>query len=343
MDQTSFNNRTSIVKDDLVANLNEGDSVSVAASSFSMYAYRELRDQLESLDSFRFLYTSRTFLAAKDDKEQREFYIPRLNREKSLLGASHEIRLKNELTQKAISRECADWIERKAQFRSFAEDDAFDGSFICIHGAGDDIAYQPFHRFTTRELGTDKSKPLFSRITREGTGPSRELLDDFDAAWNSEFTHDVKDAVVDSMSTMYRDNPPELIYYTALYNIFHEFLGDVTADELPKEGTGFRESKVWNLLYDFQRDAVTAIINKLQTHNGCILADSVGLGKTFTALAVIKYYELLNRNVLVLCPKRLSDNWVAYKQNYKSNPLVEDRLRYDVLYHTDLSRAWQIN
>ncbi len=149
---------------------------------------------------------------------------------------------------------------------------------------------------------------------------------------------DVTEAVIESISQMYRENPPELVYYAALHRIFREFLDDITVDELPKEGARFRESRIWTLLYDFQRDAVLAIINKLQTYDGCILADSVGLGKTFTALAVIKYYESLNRNVLVLCPKKLGDNWLTYRNNQRNNPIAQDRLRYDVLYHTDLSR-----
>ena len=146
------------------------------------------------------------------------------------------------------------------------------------------------------------------------------------------------DAVIDSITAMYAENAPELVYYAALYRIFNEFLDDISDDVLPNEGTGFRESAIWGKLYDFQRDAALAIINKLETYDGCILADSVGLGKTFTVLAVIKYYESRNRNVLVLCPKKLKDNWLTYNQNVVNNPIAADRLRYDVLYHTDLSR-----
>ncbi|WP_204573463.1 DEAD/DEAH box helicase [Collinsella intestinalis] len=175
-------------------------------------------------------------------------------------------------------------------------------------------------------------------VWRQSSDQSRQYLAMFDQAWESEALEDVTATVIDNIQAMYRENAPELVYYAALYQIFHEFLDDVSADNLPKEGTGFRESAIWNLLYDFQRDAVLAIINKLQTYDGCILADSVGLGKTFTALAVIKYYESLNRNVLVLCPKKLSDNWTMYRNNQVNNPIASDRLRYDVLYHTDLSR-----
>src|SRR5690554_2480513 len=149
---------------------------------------------------------------------------------------------------------------------------------------------------------------------------------------------EVTDQVVEHISNVYRENAPEYIYFITLYNIFNEFLEDISEDVLPNSATGFKSSEIWNKLYNFQEDAALAIINKLEEYNGCILADSVGLGKTFTALAVIKYYENRNKSVLVLCPKKLSENWNTYKSNYVNNILSEDRLRYDVLFHTVLSR-----
>lgn len=339
-----FDNRSKILKDDLVAHVQAGDKMSVAASVFSMYAYRELREQLNNLDEFRFIYTSPAFLNEHGKKEQREFYIPRLDRERGVGGTDLEIRLRNELTQKAIATECAQWIREKATFKSFKGAAGLPPSLTVemtpsAECAETDVAsYIPFNGFTTVELGAARSADAYGVICRQDGTSSRMLLNTFEQAWNSGDLDDVTDAVVDNISQMYRENPPELVYYAALYRIFHEFLDDITADELPKEGAGFRESKIWNLLYDFQRDAVLAIINKLQTYDGCILADSVGLGKTFTALAVVKYYESLNRNVLVLCPKKLGDNWLTYRNNQRNNPIAADRLRYDVLYHTDLSR-----
>ena len=150
---------------------------------------------------------------------------------------------------------------------------------------------------------------------------------------------DVTDVVLENISTAYAENSPEFIYFMTLYHVFSEFLDDISEDELPNEATGFKQSKIWSLLYDFQKDAVLAIINKLEKYNGCILADSVGLGKTFTALAVVKYYENRNKSVLVLCPKKLAENWNTYKDNYVNNPIASDRLNYDVLFHTDLSRS----
>ncbi len=172
-----------------------------------------------------------------------------------------------------------------------------------------------------------------------GAPISRQFLRIFDHVWHdNEKLQVVTEQVLDNITNAYRENSPEFIYFITLYHIFNEFLEDISEDVLPNEATGFKQSVIWNKLYNFQKDAALAIINKLEKYNGCILADSVGLGKTFTALSVIKYYENRNKSVLVLCPKKLHDNWVTYRSNYRNNPLVADRLRYDILYHTDLSR-----
>lgn len=332
-----FDNKSRLVKDELIQQISAGDRISIAASMFSMYAFRELAQQLSECSEFRFIFTDNTFTQARPPKEKREFYIPRIAREQGLFGTEFEIKLRNELSQKAVATECAEWIGRKARFKSF-EDSGAMPSFLGIEKEDDAIAYMPFNEFTTTQLGVRQGVSNFSMTNRLDGETSREWLRNFDEAWDSGQLQDVTEAVIDSISTMYAENPPELIYYAALYRIFNEFLDDISDDVLPKEGTGFRDSAIWGKLYDFQRDAVLAIINKLETYDGCILADSVGLGKTFTALAVIKYYESRNRNVLVLCPKKLKDNWLTYNQNVVNNPIAVDRLRYDVLYHTDLSR-----
>lgn len=339
MTQGFIDNKTSLVKDDLVRTIREGDRISIAAASFSMYAYRELREQLESSGSFRFIYTSKTFTEDATTKEQREFYIPRLEREQNLYGTPLEIRLRNELTQKAIATECADWIRRKkARFMSFDEESDITPSLVVEHN-NEKTAYMPFNEFTTTQLGVSRHAASYQGVAKMEDFMAEGFLDKINEAWSSGDLHDVTDKVIDGIERMYQENPPELVYYMALYRIFSEFLDDISEDVLPKEGTGFRESLIWNKLYDFQKDAALAIINKLETYDGCILADSVGLGKTFTALAVIKYFEARNRNVLVLCPKKLKDNWVTYKSNATNNPIAGDHLRYDVLFHTDLSRT----
>ena len=338
MEPAFLDNRTRILKDDLTEIIKPSGRLSVAAPVFSMYAFDELRDKLESLDEFRFIYTQPTFAKEREKKEQREFYIPRLSRERGVLGTELEIRLRNELTQKAVASECARWIKRKARFKTVRAGEALVAAALTVSAGGDTATYMPFSGFTAGELGVG-SHPTTTGIMRSDTVSSEAFLAKFDQVWDSGKLEDVTQTVIDNVSAMYRENPPELVYYLALYRIFSGFLDDASADTLPKEGAGLHDSAIWGMLYDFQRDAALAIINKLQAYNGCVLADSVGLGKTFTALAVIAYYEFLNRNVLVLCPKRLSDNWTTYRSNQTNNPIARDRLRYDVLHHTDLSRS----
>ena len=334
-----FDNITEIVRDDMSLTIKKNSKVSIAAACFSMYAYGELKKQLESVDELRFIFTCPTFIKDKEKKEKREFYIPKLNRENSLYGTEFEIKLRNEMTQKAIARECANWIKDKAVFRSNRTGENMPGFMTVEHG-NDKVAYMPLNGFTTVDIGCDKGNNAYNMINRLDSPFAEQYLQTFESVWNDkDKLEDVTDIVVESISTAYNENSPEFIYFMALYHVFSEFLDDISEDELPNEATGFKQSKIWSLLYDFQRDAVLAIINKLERYNGCILADSVGLGKTFTALAVVKYYENRNKSVLVLCPKKLAENWNTYKDNYVNNPIAADRLNYDVLFHTDLSRA----
>lgn len=323
--------------DDLRMTMQRDSRVSIAAACFSVYAYEELKAQLENIDELRFLFTSPTFLQEKTAKARREFYIPRRNREKALHGSEFEIRLRNDFSQKAISRECADWIRRKVCFKSNQTAEGIP-NFMTIDSA-EPVTYAPVNGFTRADLGCERGNSLFTMINRIDAPQSTQYLELFNTIWNDkQRLQDVTDTVLESITTAYQENSPEFLYFFALYNIFGDFLEHVSEDDLPSDTNGFKESIVWNKLYTFQKDAALAIISKLEQFNGCILADSVGLGKTFTALAVIKYYENRNLRVLVLCPKKLSDNWITYKANYRNNPLAGDRLRYDVLYHTDLSR-----
>lgn len=332
-----INNLSNKLVDDLRVTMQHNSRVSIAAACFSVYAYEELKSQLENIDELRFLFTSPTFLQDKPAKARREFYIPRRNREKALHGSEFEIRLRNDFSQKAISRECADWIRRKVCFKSNQTAEGIP-NFMTIDSA-EPVTYAPVNGFTRADLGCERGNSLFTMINRIDAPQSTQYLELFNTIWNDkQRLQDVTDTVLESITTAYQENSPEFLYFFALYNIFGDFLEHVSEDDLPSDTNGFKESIVWNKLYTFQKDAALAIISKLEQFNGCILADSVGLGKTFTALAVIKYYENRNLRVLVLCPKKLSDNWITYKANYRNNPLAGDRLRYDVLYHTDLSR-----
>lgn len=329
-----INNVSKTLKDDLSVEIKNGSKLSIAAACFSIYAFQELKNELTNIDELRFIFTSPTFVTEKAKKEKREFYIPRLNRERSLYGTEFEIKLRNELTQKAIAKECAEWIREKVTFKSNVSDKSIQGQMVV-----DNVGYTPIDGFTTVELGCEKGNSISTTIVKDES-LAQTLLRDFNEIWNdSKVLQEVTDEVIDNITAAYNENSPDFIYFVTLYNIFNEFLEDVSEDVLPNEATGFKESKIWNMLYNFQKDAALAIINKLEKYNGCILADSVGLGKTFTALAVIKYYENRNKSVLVLCPKKLTNNWNTYKDNYVNNPIASDRLRYDVLYHTDLNRT----
>ena len=333
-----FDNVRELVRDDMEQTIRKGSKVSIAAACFSMYAYQELKKQLEQVDSFRFIFTSPTFIKERAEKQKREFYIPRLSREASLYGTEFEIKLRNEMTQRAIAKECAQWISRKAVFKSNVTGENM-GGFMAIDAPDVQAAYLPLNGFTTVDIGCERGNNSYNMVNRMDAPFSTQYIQLFDSLWNDrEKMQDVTDTIIENIANVYNENSPEFIYFMVLYHVFSEFLDDISEDVLPNEATGFRQSKIWSMLYDFQRDAALAIINKLEKYNGCILADSVGLGKTFTALAVIKYYENRNRSVLVLCPKKLAENWNTYKDNYINNPIASDRLNYDVLFHTDLSR-----
>ena len=313
-----IDNVNKTLKDDLSAEIKKGSKVSVAAACFSIYAFQELKAALTSIDELRFIFTSPTFTTEKAKKEKREFYIPRLDRERSLYGTEFEVKLRNELTQKAIAKECADWIRQKVKFRSNVTSDHIQGMINV-----DDINYYPVNGFTTVDLGCERGNNAYVGIMKNGSPVSEMMLRNFDALWNdSAKMQDVTDVVIDNITTAYNENSPEFIYFVTIYNIFSEYLRVISEDELPNEGVGLKQSKIWSMLYNFQKDAVLAIISKLEKFNGCILADSVGLGKTFTALAVIKYYQERNKNVLVLCPKKLSNNWNTYRITMSTIPLL---------------------
>ena len=335
---TFLDNITDTLKMDLEQAINKDSKISIAASCFSIFAFDELKKQLSEVDEFRFIFTSPTFISEKTEQEHREFYIPRLNRERNIYGTEFEVKLRNELSQKSIAIECAQWIKQKATFKSNTTTGGIP-NFMHLEKESNHV-YLPLNGFTTSTLGCDRGNEFANPINKMGSPTSESYLKIFDSLWQDKAKmQDVTDEVIRYIEEVYKENSAEFIYFVTLYNIFNEFLNDISADFLPNEAVGFKDSIIWGKLFDFQKTAVEHIITKLEKYNGCILADSVGLGKTFTALAVIKYYESRNRDVLVLCPKKLGDNWNTYKENYINNPLVKDKLRYDVLYHTDISRT----
>ena len=337
-------NTTTLLGDDLKQELAGASKLRVAAACFSIYAFDALKNELGKLKAFEFIFTSPSFMPDgaidKIRKERREFFIPREAGTGALSGSPFEIHLRNKMTQRAVARECADWIRRKARFRSNASAAPMQ-QFAHVQRQDDGAAYMPLSGFTAVDLGYQRGDAV-SSYTQVMDEPqfAQTYLSLFDQIWHDpDKLRDVTAEVLEHIEEVYQENPAERVYFLILFNLFSDFLSEIDEDVLPKDRTGYLDSLVWQKLFNFQRDAAVGVINKLETYNGCILADSVGLGKTFTALAVIKYYELRNKDVLVLCPKKLADNWRNYNANLTTNIFAKDRFRYDVLCHTDLSRT----
>jgi len=339
-----IDNINQLLGDNLKQTIKPGARLKIAASCFSIYAYEALKKELESIESLEFIFTSPTFvpeeMTDKLKKERREFLIPKSERERSIYGTEFEIQLKNKLTQRAIAKECADWMKRKARFRSNRTQAPMQ-QYVSVQDKQTESVYLPLHGFTAVDLGYQQGDAVSNFVNKmDDPSMTGRYITLFDQIWNdTDKLDDVTDRLCEHIASVYRENSPERIYFLMLYNIFNEFLEDISEDVLPNERTGYQDTLIWNKLFNFQRDAATGIINKLETYSGCILADSVGLGKTFSALAVVKYYELRNKSVLVLCPKKLADNWLNYNSNLTTNIFAKDRFNYDVLCHTDLQRT----
>ena len=336
--------------DSLRANLDDEAKLSIISAHFSLFAFGELREELERLDSVRFLFSEPTFIqdmgrvagAPESDIARRA----QGEREKALADSSLELTLRNKLNQRALARACTSWLRGKVTFRSvqrehmlqltpsyIVEDSAVSPHLLTGQGA----------TFTLEGLGVERRPDTLTMMTHcagdEAKAQVEFLMATFESVWADDTkTCDVTEQIAHQVEALYTENAPEFIYFLTLYHIFRRFLLE-NQDHNPREDTGFFESVIWGKLYDFQKDAVIGAIRKLEKYNGCIIADSVGLGKTFEALAVIKYYQQLNKNVLVLCPKRLRENWTLWTQTSdERNPLAADRFAYKVLNHTDLSR-----
>lgn len=320
---------------ELEKHIRKGSKVSTISAYFTMYAYSALKKELDKIDEMRFIFTTPSFSKNKD-KEAREYEIVNNN----IFGNEFELKLRNEMTQSAVAKDCAKWLKDKVEIKSFKEPNVAQPRMIHVHNKSEeDIVINGSVDFTTDGLGiTGSNRTDFNNFMAGEEFTDSQLLS-FDTLWNNEMVlTDVKDKLLKQMEVMYEENSGEFIYFKSLYHIFYNYLDELDEDNIVKKGNKLKETKIWNTLYQFQQDAVIGAIDKIEKYNGCILADSVGLGKTFTALAIIQYYELRNDRVLVLVPKKLRENWTIYTLNDKRNIFAEDRFRYDVLNHTDLSR-----
>ena len=318
---------------DILKNKILNDSkLSIVSAYFTIYAYKELKEKMDDIESLDFLFGEPTFLKQMNPEliKQKEF---------SLEDNTYKINLKNRLSQKKVAMECYEWIEKKVNIKSMKKPNFLHGKMYHIENPNrDPVSVMGSSNFTYSGLGFGNSNNIELNLEMQDKRDIADLKEWFDEIWNDKtgLVEDVKDEVLGYLKKLYKENSPELVYLLTIYNIFSNYLDD--DDIFFDDKIGFKETKIWNLLYDFQVDGVKGAIKKIEKLNGCILADSVGLGKTFEALAVIKYYELKNERVLVLCPKRLGNNWGQYKGNTLGNILEEDRFSYDIAYHTDLSR-----
>ena len=332
------NKKNGKVIDEIRENIDKGAKLSVISAYFTIYAYAELKKELSKIDEMRFIFTEPTF-ANNKQKESKEFYIER-NAVAELAGNEFEMKLRNEMKQAAIARECAQWLKEKVQVKALRRSNPAQPRLINIENAVERVSINGTVDFTTDGLGITPSNRIDQNTCVYGNEFTSIYLQMFDDLWNdTSAVQDVKQQVLEQMKVLYKENTPQFIYFVTLYNVFHDYLDELTEDKIVKSKTGFKETRIWNKLYKFQKDGVMGAIDKIEKYNGCIIADSVGLGKTFTALAIIKYYELRNDRVLVLAPKKLRENWTIYTQNDKRNIFVEDRFNFNVLNHTDLSRT----
>lgn len=322
------------VGDVLKRNIKENSKLSITASYFTLYAFQELKEELSKINSLRFIYTEPTFV--KNDNKNIMKKIK--ENENKLFGVEEELKGICTLNQSYIARELAKWVKKKVEIKTL-KNTKMNGALCHIDSEGKSVSITGATSLSGPSLGYINSKPMYLNIYTDDNELNSTLKSKFNEIWNNEdLLKDVKKDILNKIKYLYKDNSPEFLYFITLYNIFKDFLEENDNKEVIKSRTGFKDTEVWNRLYNFQKDGVVGAINKIETYGGCIIADSVGLGKTFEALAIIKYYELRNCRVLVLAPKKLRDNWSVYRVNDKRNILAKDRFNYDLLNHTDLSR-----
>nr|WP_071120404.1 SNF2-related protein [Romboutsia timonensis] len=322
------------VGDVLKIHIKENSKLSIIASYFTLYAFDELKEELSKIDNLRFIYTEPTFVNNDNKNIMRKIK----ENENKLFGVEEELKDKCTLNQSYIARELAKWIKRKVEIKAL-KNTKMNGALCHIESDDKNVSITGATSLSCPSLGYINSTPMYLNIYTDDNELNSTLKSKFNEIWNNEDKlKDVKKDILNKISYLYKDNSPEFLYFITLYNIFKDFLEENDNKEVIKSRTGFKDTEVWNRLYSFQKDGVVGAINKIETYGGCIIADSVGLGKTFEALAIIKYYELRNYKVLVLTPKKLHDNWSVYRVNDKRNILASDRFSYDLLNHTDLSR-----
>ena len=317
----------------LKSEIENDSSLSVVSAYFTINAYHALKDSLGGIDGLRFLFGEPDFIKSLD---------PENAEEKAFKIVDEGLELREQLQQKPIAKACAEWIKEKVEIRSTRQSNLLHGKMYHIANNGVEKAIMGSSNFTVRGLGLNPPHDNIElNLEVDNCQDRRDLKAWFDEIWNdTDHVDDVKAKVIAALNRLGRDYAPEFIYYKTLYELFRDDLEARMNNEQTLEDIHLYDTQIWNTLYAFQQDGVKSVIARLLRHNGCILADSVGLGKTYTALAVIKFFELRNDRVLVLCPKKLRENWALYPvhHNQLNNPFEEDKFGYSLMSHTDLSR-----
>lgn len=319
------------IGDFLKEKINKNSNLAIVSAYFTIYAYEALKDNLENINNLNFLFGEPTFVKSINPKngQLRQYHIE-----------NEKIELKNRLKQKKVAKDCSKWIKNKVKIKSVKQSGLLHGKMYHITDSNkNESAILGSSNFTLKGLGYAKNSNIELNLEVQDKRDIQDLKKWFYEIWNNDsLTEDVKPRVLKYLEQLYADNPPEILYYKTLYHLFEKYLDEKSSFDDIETHKQYTDTAIWKMLFEFQKDGVKSAINKINKNNGCIIADSVGLGKTFEALAIIKYYEQRNYRVLVLCPKKLRNNWVKYTSNLKTNPLIEDKFRYDVLCHTDLSR-----
>ena len=308
-----------------------GSSLSIVSAYFTIYAFGELRDELMGIEGLRFLFGDPRSIRGIDPSQRES---------KAFVLSDDGLQISNYLSQSEVAKSCAQWIQEKVEIRTMKRSNFLHGKMY--HIAKDDhvSALIGSSNFTVRGLGLSKSANI--ELNHEVTDlfDCGQLKMWFDHLWESDEVENVKTEVLEILKNAYQDKDPQFIYYKTLYHLFEDFLEGAGDTFFAEDNPRFVETEIWQKLYLFQKHGVQACIQKLNEYNGCIIADSVGLGKTYEALAIIKYFELRNAQVLVLCPRKLEQNWMLYPLHYRriNNNFKADRFRYNVLAHTDLDR-----
>jgi hypothetical protein len=326
------NHSRGTVADFLESKIEVGTRLSVVSAYFTIYAYEALKASLDQIDHLDFLFGDPTFVQRLDpSKTQKKAFF---------LNNAEGLELANKLQQKRVAKECSEWIEQKADIKTIKQANLLHGKMYHAASGGREHAIIGSSNFTVRGLGLGSgNNNIELNLIVDGNRDRQELKQWFDELWvNDDLVKDVKKDVLEYLKQLYENHPPEFVYYKTLFHLFEKYLEDTDKTKADLGKTTLLDTDTWKMLFEFQQDGVKGAINKILRHNGCIIADSVGLGKTFEALAVIKFFELKNERVLVLCPKKLRENWTVYRSNSRLNNLLSDQYRYDVLSHTDLSR-----